>query len=364
MKVPFGTVSYMHNEQRAAMMEAFTRVYDSSMFIQSSECTKFENAFAAFCGVSTAIGCGNGMDAITLILRASNIGEGDDVIVPAHTFIATALAVTQVGATPVFVDIDPETYNIDPKLIEAAITKRTKAIIPVHLYGQPADMDRIKSIAKKYELKVFEDSAQAHGALYKGKRTGSLGDAAAFSFYPGKNLGALGDSGASTTNDDDLAEKIRAIGNYGAIKKYHHEYLGFNSRLDEIQAAFLQVKLNHLDQWNTSRKSIAERYLKEIINPKIILPKIAPGCDHVWHVFAVRTQERDNFQKYLTEKEIGTLIHYPIPIHLQGAYNGCGYQKGSLPVAEETATKVISLPIYYGMEPEKIDYVINMINRY
>jgi len=364
MKIPFSTVDYMHREQRQQMLDAFARVYDSNWFIQGKECSAFEDDFAKYIGASFCIGCGNGMDAIYLILRALNIGHGDEVIIPAHTFIATALAVTHAGATPVLVDVDYETCNINPDFIEAAITSKTKAIMPVHLYGQPADMETIKEIAQKYNLKTIEDSAQAHGAFYKEKRTGTLGDAAAFSFYPGKNLGALGDGGAVVTSDPVLAEKVRAIGNYGSFKKYHHEYAGINSRLDEVQASLMQVKLKHLDRWTSGRKLIAERYLKEISNPKITLPKIASRCDHVWHLFVVKVEDRDLFQKYLAEQEIGTLIHYPIPIHLQKAYTGCAHPRGSLPVTEKLATQIISLPIYYGMESEKVDYVIEKVNRY
>jgi dTDP-4-amino-4,6-dideoxygalactose transaminase len=296
---------------------------------------------------------GNGLDALHLILRGYGIGAGDEVIVPSHTFIATWLAVSYAGATPVPVEPDPQTYNLDPALIEAALTPRTKAIMPVHLYGQPADLDTINAIVQAHGLRVIEDAAQAHGARYRGRRCGGLGDAAGFSFYPGKNLGAFTDAGAVTTNDADLAQKIRKLRNYGSAVKYQHELKGFNSRLDELQAAFLRVKLRHLDDWNARRRRIAARYLdglnSEIGNQKseIILPFVPDWADPAWHLFVIRHPQRDLLQKKLAEAGIGTLIHYPIPPHLSGAY--CNPQSGirnpQLPLAEFLASQVLSLPM-------------------
>ena len=364
MEIPFVTLEPMHSEIRDEIMKVFARVYDSNRFISGEECGSFEKEFAEYCGAKHCVGCGNGMDALYLILRGYGIGQGDEVIVPSHTFIATALAVSYVGADPAFVEVDAGTYNINPMLIEKAITSKTKAIIAVHLYGQPADMDAINQIAKKHGLKVIEDSAQAHGAAYYGKMTGTLGDAAGFSFYPGKNLGALGDGGAVVSDDAQLIDRIRAIANYGSIIKYTHIYKGINSRLDELQAALLRVKLKHLDRWNDCRRKIAEKYLNGIYNEQIIMPQTKDNYDHVWHLFAVRTENRDDFQKYLALHGIGTLIHYPIPMHLQEAYAAIQVKKGSLPVAEMISSQVVSLPMYYGMKDDEIDYVINTVNRY
>lgn len=354
----------MHEEIKKEILESFFRVYDSNMFILGDECNRFESEFASYCSTNRAIGCGNGLDAIQIILRAMNIGAGDEVIVPAHTFIATALAVTYTGATPIFVDVSNDSFNIDPNLIESAITPKTKAILPVHLYGQPAEMGEICDIALKYQLKVIEDSAQAHGAMYHNKKIGSLGDAAAFSFYPGKNLGALGDAGAVCTNDIELAERVKAISNYGSIEKYHHEVKGINSRLDEIQAAMLRIKLRNLDRWNSDRNKIANRYLSEINNPRVVLPKQMPEMTHVWHIFAVRTANRLDFQGYLLRNGIGTLIHYPIAVPFQNAYKELGYQKGRFPNAEAIAETEISLPLFWGMDAKQVDYVIDTINKY
>lgn len=363
MKVLFSTVEFMHKEMHQEIYGAFHRVMKSNWFIQGDCCTEFEKAFAEYCGVSHCVGCGNGLDAITLLLRAMEIGAGDEVIVPSFTFIATALAVEYADATPVFVEVDPETTLLDPALIEAAITEKTKAIIAVQLYGQSCPMDEINRIAKKYDLKVIEDAAQAHGALYRGKRVGSLADAASFSFYPGKNLGAMGDAGAVTTNDAALAERVRALGSYGSSAKYVHDYMGVNSRLDEMQAAFLTVKLKNLDRWNEQRKQIAQAYLERINNPKFALPVVKQG-DHVWHIFAVQCAEREDLQRYLADKGIATLIHYPIPMHLQRAFAQYGLKKGSLPIAEMLSERVLSLPLFYGMTQEQVDYVIDALNRY
>ena len=308
---------------------------------------------------------GNGLDALYLILRAMEIGPGDEVIIPSNTFIATALAVSYAGASPVFVEPVIDTYNIDVSKIEEKISFRTKAIIAVHLQGRAADMDAVNSIAQKYNLKVIEDAAQAHGAKYKGKKVGSLSDAAGFSFYPGKNLGALGDGGCVTTNNEELAKKVRALGNYGSDYKYHHVYRGTNSRLDEMQAAFLRVKLRYLDKWNEERRKIASRYLSMINNPLIKLPlESTEEYEHIYHVFAIRCNQRDELERYLQEKRIGTVKHYPIPIHRQKAYDNLNIQEGELPIAEEISNTILSIPMYYGMSSDEINYVVEMLNSF
>ncbi len=362
MRVPFVTFKPLEKELDSELQSAFRRVYESSWYIEGEEGRKFEEEFANYCGVKYCIGCGNGLDALFLILKACDIGEGDEVIVPSNTFIATALAVSRTGAKPVMVEPHLLTYNLDANKIEEKITKRTKAIMAVHLYGQPADMDAIYKVAQKYQLKVFEDAAQAHGALYKGKRVGGLADAAGFSFYPGKNLGALGDAGCVTTNDDKMAEKIRVLSNYGSDYKYHHIYQGYNTRLDELQAAFLRAKLPILDKVNEYRREIAEKYLKGIKNTKLVLPYVNRDLyTPVWHIFAVRTTKREELVEYLEKKEIYTNIHYPIAMHNQQAYRELGIEKGSLPICEEISNTQLSLPMYYGMQDE-IDYVIQALN--
>lgn len=365
MKVPFATFEPMHNEIRKELDEAYKRVMDSNYFIQGNECKQFEQEFADYCGAKHCVGVATGLDAIYLILKAMDIKTGDEVIVPSNTFIATALAVSYTGATPVFVEPEIDTYNIDVTRIEEKITPNTKAIIAVHLQGRPADMDAVNEIAKKHGLKVLEDVAQAHGTKYKGRRVGALSDAAAFSFYPGKNLGALGDGGCVVTNDDDIASKVRALGNYGSDYKYHHIYQGTNSRLDEMQAAFLRVKLPCLEKWNDARKQVAERYLSEIKNPLIKLP-VAPDkdYDHIYHVFVIRCDRRDELEKYLNDKGIGTVKHYPIPMHMQKAYESLNIPEGSLPIAEEISRTVLSIPMYYNMTDEEISYVIDAVNNF
>ena len=364
MNVPFVSFKPLERELDKPLREAFARVYERSWYIDGAEDQAFEKAFAAYCDSAYCVGCGNGLDALLLVLKAWGIGAGDEVLVPSNTFIATALAVTYVGATPVFVEPDIRTYNIDPAKIEEKITPRTKAIMPVHLYGQPCDMDPILEIAKKHSLYVLEDCAQAHGATYKGKVIGSFGDAAGFSFYPGKNLGALGDAGATVTSDKALADKVRAIGNYGSDYKYHHIYKGSNSRLDELQAAFLSAKLPSMDKVNDNRRYIAGRYLKGIVNPKIILPYVPEYAEPVWHLFAVRCEARDALAEFLAEKGIGTNKHYPIAMHLQECYKDLNIPEGSLPIAEEISATELSLPIYYGMTEEEIDYVIEAVNAF
>lgn len=365
MKVPFVSFEPMHTELRKELDAAYTRVMDSNYFIQGKECKLFEEEFATYCGAKCCIGVANGLDALYLILRAMEIGIGDEVIIPSNTFIATALAVSYAGATPVFVEPEIKYYNIDVQKIEAAVTNKTKAIIAVHLQGRAADMDGINKVAKKHRLRVIEDAAQAHGTTYKGKRVGTLSDAAGFSFYPGKNLGALGDGGCVVTNNEELAEKVRALGNYGSDYKYHHIYRGNNSRLDEMQAAFLRVKLPYLDKWNEDRRRIARRYLSEITNPQIILPPdVSEIYDHIYHVFVVRCKERDKLEAYLNENGIATVKHYPVPIHLQGAYADLGIKEGDLPIAEEISKTVLSLPMYYGMTEPEISSVILAINKF
>lgn len=364
MKVPFVSFKPMEKELDSELRAAFERVFENSWYIEGKEDEKFEQAFAEFCSSKYCVGCGNGLDALMLALKALGIKQGDEVIVPSNTYIATALAVTYTGATPVFVEPDINTYNINPLKIEDKITDKTRAIMPVHLYGQPCDMEPIMDIAKKHNLYVIEDCAQAHGAEYNGQVIGSFGDAAGFSFYPGKNLGALGDAGATVTNDKELADKIRALGNYGSDYKYHHIYQGNNSRLDEIQAAFLSAKLPLLNKMNEERRRIANKYLKGIKNPDIILPFVPDYAKPVWHIFAVRTGKRDGLAEYLAGKEISTNKHYPIAIHLQECYKDLGLKKGDLPIAEEISDTQLSLPLYYGMTDEQIEFVIECINNF
>lgn len=363
--IPFADVSPMHDEIRLELDEVYNRVIEKAWFIQGQECDAFEREYAEYIGTEYCIGTATGLDALYLILKAMGIGEGDEVIVPSNTFIATALAVSAVGAKPVLVEPDIETYNIDVEHIEENITLNTKAVIAVHLQGRPADMDGIRAIAKKYGLKIIEDAAQAHGARYKGKRVGSLSDAAAFSFYPGKNLGALGDGGCVTTDDKELAEKIRVIGNYGSDYKYNYIIKGINSRLDEIQAAFLRVKLKYLDKWNEERRKIADLYFYNITNKNIILPlPSSENYEHIYHVFVLRCQKRNELEKYLNENGIGTVKHYPVPIHLQKAYRDLNLIPGKLPVAEEISNTVLSIPMFYGMNQHDTEYICELINEF
>lgn len=364
MKVPFVSFVPMERELNNDIKAAFERVFNRSWYIEGVEDQQFEKAFAKYCTVEYCVGVANGLDALILALKALGIGEGDEVIVPSNTYIATALAVSYVGATPVFVEPDIRTFNIDPMKIESAITEKTKAIMPVHLYGQPCDMDSIMEIAKKHSLYIIEDCAQAHGATYKGKVIGSFGDASGFSFYPGKNLGALGDAGATVTNSKEIAEMVRALGNYGSDYKYHHIYQGNNSRLDEMQAAFLAAKLPHLERMNSERRRIAQCYLEGINNPNVILPYVIEDVVPVWHIFAIRCSKRDELEAYLNSKGIGTNKHYPIPMHMQECYKELGFQKGDFPIAEEISSTELSIPMYYGMTDEQIQYVIDAINEF
>ncbi len=364
MKVPFVTFKPLEKELDKDLRDAFERVYNRSWYIEGVEDEAFEKAFAEYCDSKYCVGVGNGLDALFLSLKALGIKEGDEVIVPSNTYIATALAVTYTGATPIFVEPDIRTFNIDPTKIEAAITNKTKAIMPVHLYGQACDMDPIMEVAKKYNLYVVEDCAQAHGAKYNGKVIGSFGDAAGFSFYPGKNLGAFGDAGATVTNNEELAKKVRALGNYGSDYKYHHIYQGNNSRLDELQAAFLAAKLPHLNKVNAERRKIAQKYLDGINNPEIILPFVPEYAEPVWHIFGIRCNRRNELEKFLNDAGISTNKHYPIPMHLQGCYADLGFKKGDYPITEEISETELSIPMYYGMTDEEIQYVIDRINEF
>jgi dTDP-4-amino-4,6-dideoxygalactose transaminase len=364
MRVPFLEIKPGYDELRREFDAAYHRVMDSGWYLLGTELEQFEAEFANYCQADFCVGLANGLEALHLILKAYDIGAGDEVIVPSNTYIATWLAVTHAGATPVPVEPDPETFNMAPERIEAAITSKTKAVMPVHLYGQPADMDPILSIARKHGLKVIEDNAQAQGARYKGRRTGSLGDAAATSFYPGKNIGAFGDAGAVTTNDAELADRVRTLRNYGSKKKYHNDCQGYNSRMDELQAAFLRVKLRRLDEWNLRRRAVAVRYLSELGGTAALkLPFVPEWAEPVWHLFALRHLRRDELQDSLAKVGIGTLIHYPIPPHLSGAYAKVGWKLGDFPVAEEIAKEELSLPIGPHLEPEKQQIAIQAIRR-
>jgi dTDP-4-amino-4,6-dideoxygalactose transaminase len=362
VRVPFLDLKVIYQELPGELEDAYRRVMQSGWYILGEEVEAFEQEFATYCEARHCIGVGNGLDALYLILHAYGIGPGDEVIVPANTFIATWLAVSYVGATPVPVEPDKRTYNMDPGRVEAAITPRTRAIMPVHLYGQPAAMDPIQKTAQRYNLKVIEDAAQAHGACYKGRRVGGIGDAAGFSFYPTKNLGALGDAGAVVTNDDRLADKVRVLHNYGSRVKYYHEVKGFNSRLDPLQAAFLRVKLNRLDKWNERRRRIARCYLDELADiPGLILPYVPEWAEPVWYVFVVRYAQRDHLQQHLADAGIGTLIHYPVPPHLSKAYTTSSWQKCDFPVTEELADTALSLPMGLHLDDKSIEAVIKAI---
>lgn len=359
---PFFNLSPIHAAIRDQMEAAFREVYDSNWFVLGKQVELFEQEYAAYTGTTHCVGVSNGLDAIVLSLRALGIGLGDEVIVPSNTYIATVLAVTQVGATPVFVEPREDTYNINPERISAAISPRTKAIIPVHLYGQACEMSDIMDIADRHGLYVIEDNAQAHGATWKGKTTGSWGHLNATSFYPGKNLGALGDAGAVTTNDPELAHKVRVLRNYGSQQKYHNEMIGYNNRLDELQAAFLRVKLCHIDTWTTQRRTIAAWY-DEILDGFDIVsrPTTLPNATHSYHLYVVRCNDRDALQRRLTEAGIGTLIHYPIPPHLQEAYMELGYKQGDFLIAENMAATVLSLPLWPGMGREDVERVCGVL---
>jgi len=346
LKVAFLDLAKAHAELKKELDAAYARVLESGIFVNGDEVSEFEREFADYCGVNHAVCVGNGLDALKLILRGYGIGAGHEVIVPSHTFIATWLAVSELGATPIPVEPRTDTFNLDPDLLEEAITTRTRAVVPVHLYGQPADMDPLLALARRHNLKVIEDAAQAHGARYKGRRVGGLGDAAGFSFYPGKNLSALGDAGCVVTNDSTLADKIRALRNYGSSTKYVHDEVGINSRTDAIQAAFLRAKLPHLDRLNARRRELAGLYLAGLDGARgLTVPVVPSWADPVWHLFVVGHERRGELQKFLAESGIATQIHYPIPPHLSGAYHAARFTLGSFPRAEQLANTVLSLPI-------------------
>jgi len=358
--IKFLDLQSMNLELNNEFHTAFNRVLQSGWFVMGPELEAFEAEFSAYCGVNFCVGVGNGLDAIHLLLRAYGIGAGDEVIVPANTYIATWLAVTQTGATVVPVEPDIATFNIDPALIDAAVTSRTKAILPVHLYGHVAQMDAIMKVAAKHDLIVIDDCAQGHGACFSGRRIGALAHASAFSFYPGKNLGALGDGGAITTDNDEIADKVRALRNYGSSEKYHNDVLGFNSRLDELQAAFLREKLPHLDTWNEKRRKVAEIYTRGLAGAEnIILPKAQCPESHVWHLYVVRIQNRDKVAGFLKDKGVGTLIHYPVAPYMQQAYKDAGFGADDFPISTKMHDEVLSLPMHPLMTEEQAQYVVN-----
>jgi dTDP-4-amino-4,6-dideoxygalactose transaminase len=364
--IKFLDLHAINQKHKAGLVQAFERVLDSGWYIMGNELKTFEADFASYCGTKYAIGVANGLDALILIIRAYKelgvFAEGDEILVPSNTYIASILAVSANDLVPVLVEPDLDTFNIDPSLIEAKMTKKTKAILPVHLYGQLCDMEAINGIAQKHNLKVIEDCAQAHGAEYDNKRAGNWGDAAGFSFYPGKNLGALGDAGAITTNNTELAAVIRALQNYGSHVKYQNLYKGTNSRLDELQAALLGVKLKTIDEETATRQLVADRYLTEIENSKIILPIVKNKSAHVWHLFVVRTPNREDLQQYLHSNGVQTVIHYPIPPHKQEAYKEWG--NFSYPISEKIHTEVLSLPLNNVLKSEEIEEIIRLLNAY
>lgn len=364
MTVPFLDLQAINRAHRAELIDAFTRVLDSGWYVMGSELLAFEKEFAAFCGSAQAVGVGNGLEALTLVLRAWDIGPGDEVIVPANTYIATWLAVTHTGATPVPVEPDEASFNLDPSRIEAAITPRTRAIVPVHLYGRPAEIGTIVEIARRHGLKVLEDGAQAQGARWRGRRLGAHGDAVAWSFYPGKNLGALGDAGAVTTDDSDLAARLRRLRNYGSEVKYHNREAGYNSRLDELQAALLRVKLPHLEAENAHRAAIARQYRERLGAAglsSLRLPEEPTDALHAWHVFAIRHPQRDLLARRLNARGIGTVIHYPVAAHLQPAYASLGLSAGRLPLSERLHAEVLSLPMGPTQTEQQTDEVIEAV---
>jgi dTDP-4-amino-4,6-dideoxygalactose transaminase len=362
--IPLVDLKAQYRSIKPEIDAAVQRVLDHTSFIQGPEVKAFEAAFAGACDAPEAIGVASGTAAIHLVLVALGIGAEDEVITPAHTFVATVEPIRYVGASPVFVDIDPVTFNLDPRQIEPAITGRTRAIMPVHLYGQPADMQPILDIARRHNLAVIEDAAQAHGATYRGRHVGLWGDAGTFSFYPAKNLGAYGDAGAIITGDASLAQRLRMLRNHGRTEKYVHTMHGFGERLDAIQAAILAAKLPHLESWIERRRQIAEIYRARLVDLPLELPQEMPGARHVYHQFVVRSAQRDALQAHLKAAGIGTGIHYPVPLHLQPALQDLGYRAGHLPVTEEIARTVLSLPIYPELDEEQIDHVVGAIHRF
>lgn len=365
MKVPILDLKPAYEELRAELDAAYRRVMESGWVLLGKELEAFEAEYAASIGAKHCIGVANGLEAMQLVLMARGLGAGDEVIVPAHGYIATFLAVTHAGGRPVPVECDPRTYNLDPARIEAAITPRTKVILPIHLYGQPADMEAINAIARAHGLFVLEDAAQSHGARYRGRECGALGDAAGISFYPSKNLGALADAGAVTTNDVVLADKLRHLRNYGSKVRYQNEFLGMNSRLSELQAAFLRVKLPRLAEWNARRAALAQRYLEQLRGAgDLVLPTAPAWAEPVWHLFVVRTARREALQTHLAAREIGTQVHYPVPPHLSHAYGAAGWKRGDFPIAEQLANEVLSLPIGPHITPDQVDYVCEAVREF
>lgn len=363
MKVPFSILERQYKKYQSEYEKKALSILEKGWYILGEEVEKFEQEFAQYVGTKYCLGIDNGLNALVLAFRALNIKKGDEVIVQANTFIATVMAITMNNATPIFVEPDSY-YNIDVDKIEEKITEKTKAICIVHLYGQATNMDKVLELCKKYNLKLIEDCAQAHGAEYKSQKVGTFGDIGCFSFYPGKNLGCFGDGGAITTNDENIYKRIKMLRSYGSEKKYHHVEVGYNARLDELQAGLLRVKLSHLSELTEERENIMKRYLTEIKNPLLILPQIASECSHVWHLFVVRVENRAGFEEYLEKNGIGTVIHYPIPPHLSKAYEFLNYKEGDFPIAEDYAKSVISLPIFNGMTEKEIDYVVKKINEY
>lgn len=363
MQIPFTILKPGYEKYRDEYIEAATRVLDSGWYTLGHELEAFENEFSEWLGMKHCVGLNSGLDALILAVRALGIKAGDEVIVPANTYIASVLGITENGATPIFVEPD-QYYNIDPDKIEQEITPRTKAILVVHLYGQACRMDKIMEIAQRRNLPVIEDCAQSHGATFKGQKTGTFGIISCFSFFPTKNMGAFGDAGAVATNDTEIAQKIRALRNYGSEKKYYNKYRGVNSRMDEIQAALLRVKLHHINEIAEERSAIADAYLAGIKNTDITLPFIAKDASHVWHLFVVRTENRDKLQKLLSDNGIGTQIHYPVPPHLAEAYHNLGYTEGSFAITEKLSKSILSLPLYIGMTDNEIKYIIDTLNSY
>jgi len=362
--IPFLDLRAAYLELKDEIDAAVARVLDSGYYLLGKEIESFEKEYAAYLGVEHCVGVGNGLDALHLALMALGVGEGDEVLVPSNTYIATWLAINYAGAKPVPVEPDERTYNLDPQRIAAAITRKTKGIVPVHLYGQPADMDGIREVARKHGLWILEDAAQGHGARYKGKRVGGLGNIAGWSFYPGKNLGAFGDAGAVTTNDRDLADRVRVLRNYGSRVKYFNEVKGVNSRLDEIQAAVLRVKLKHLDAWNERRRVIAEQYHEGLAGSGLVLPCVPDWADSVYHLFVVRHREREALREHLEKNRIGTLVHYPVPPHLQKAYAELGMHEGGLPISERIHKEVLSLPIGPHLGEQQAAAVIEAVREF
>jgi dTDP-4-amino-4,6-dideoxygalactose transaminase len=360
MRVPFLDLHAQYKSIKPEIDKTIQKVLDSQRFILGSELEAFEKEFAKYLGVKYVVGVGSGTDALILSLIALGLGRGDEVITPVNSFIATTTAIIQVGATPIFVDCDKDTYQIDVNQLEKKITKKTKAILPVHLYGAPFDVEEIQEIAKKNNILLVEDAAQAHGATFKGKKAGSFGDLAALSFYPSKNLGAYGDGGAVSTNSEELYKKLLKLRNYGQVSKYYHETYGINSRLDEIQAVILRIKLKHLDNWNERRNEVAKKYREEIKGYKF--QEMVPGGKSSYHIFSIESQKRDQLQEYLLKNGIHSLIHYPVPIHLQEVYKYLGYKKGDFPNAERISTSILSIPMYPELTNKQINYLAQKLN--